>query len=55
MLLPEVLGKLAETPGLAPAPARETQSLRVPQDDLDRPHLRGLKQGVAADPGDLEF
>lgn len=52
MLLPEVLGKLAETPGLAPAPARGTQSLRVPRDDLDRPTI---EQGVSVDAGDLEF
>lgn len=43
MLLPEVLGKLAETPELAPAPARGTQSPRVPRDDLDKPHLPGWK------------
>lgn len=41
VLLPEVLGKLAETTELAPAPTRRTQSPRVPWDDLDKPHLQG--------------
>lgn len=41
MLLPEVLGKLEETPELAPVPAMRTQSPCIPRDDLDKPHLQG--------------
>ena len=55
VLLPEVLGKLAETPELAPAPARGTQSPRVPRDDLDKPHLPGRKARCSRRARHLEF